>query len=67
MSEIIEDIIYLMEKTGFENRFLCHTSIKSGDMILNQSCINETSAFEPSGVYYLREHRCHGGDLEKDQ
>ena len=54
-----------MEQTGFENRFLCHTSIKAGNMFLNRFCIDEESAFETSGVYYLREHRFHGNDHKK--
>ena len=31
-------------------------SLKAGNMILNRFCIDETAAFELSGVYYLKQY-----------
>ena len=67
MSEIVEDVIFLLEGifVGGIKDFVWDCSVKGGNMILNQSSINEDSAFETSGVFYLKEHRAHGDDQEK--
>ena len=49
-SKIMQNLVVLMEPS--EKVWSC--SLKAGNMILNRFCIDEDSAFELSGVNYLK-------------
>jgi len=50
MSKIKQNLIVLMEPSEDAET----VSLKAGNMILNQFCIDEDAAFELSGVNYLK-------------
>ena len=54
MSKNMQNLVVFMDthKNAFEDANETH--LKGGNMILNRFCIDEDTAFELSGVYYLK-------------